>query len=59
MAHVGMFLTSPTLWNVAIYTAAWAAQIVRIFAEERLLRQDPAYDDYTRQVRFRLIPYLF
>jgi protein-S-isoprenylcysteine O-methyltransferase Ste14 len=59
LTHIGLFLTSPIGWNVAIYGLAWAAQIARILAEERLLGADKAYADYAKDVRFRLIPFVF
>ena len=45
--------------NLVLYAIGWWAQILRIEAEERVLAQDPAYADYMRQVRWRLIPGLF
>lgn len=55
-SHVGLFLLSPILFNVILYIGAWAAQLIRIRIEERLLQADPSYREYSGDVRFRLIP---
>lgn len=54
--HIGLLLLSPILFNVLLYAGAWTAQILRIRAEERLLTQDPIYQNYESTVRYRLIP---
>lgn len=56
LTHIGFLCISPTLWNLAMYGLTYALMIPRIFAEERLLRSDPAYIEYTHRVRSRLIP---
>ncbi|MEQ1825841.1 MAG: isoprenylcysteine carboxylmethyltransferase family protein [Pirellula sp.] len=59
MLHAGFFLLNPTLWNFCVFAALYSVKIPRILAEERLLSQDPEYQRYMDQVRFRLIPGLF
>ncbi|MGC4007150.1 MAG: methyltransferase [Pirellulales bacterium] len=54
--HVGFLCASFSWWNVGVYAATYALMIPRIFAEERLLRRDPAYAAYMDVVRSRLIP---
>lgn len=54
--HIGIMLLMPTMLNLVIYTIGWWAQILRLGAEERLLGQDPAYQAFAQQVRYRLIP---
>lgn len=49
-------LLNPCLWNLCVYGVAWSVQILRIHAEEKVLQEDPAYREYSGQVRFRLIP---
>ena len=56
IAQLGFLYAFPTLWNAAII-AIWAAiQVLRINAEERLLKTDARYQNYAAQVRWRLIP---
>jgi protein-S-isoprenylcysteine O-methyltransferase Ste14 len=64
--YIGFFLLNPVpiapfpiWWNGAVYSAAIALMVVRILAEERVLRKDPAYAAYMGQVRYRLAPGLF
>jgi protein-S-isoprenylcysteine O-methyltransferase Ste14 len=57
--YVGFFLNNPLSRNLYIYVASVMLQVMRILAEERILKTDPAYDSYAKQVRFRLIPALF
>ena len=59
LTHVGFLLAGPTLWNVAIYGATLTIAIRRIVAEERVLRQDPAYQALAARVRYRLLPFVF
>ncbi len=56
ITHVGYLLLAPSLWNLAIYAAAWSLLIARIFAEERVLERDEAYRALRQRVRYRLIP---
>lgn len=56
IAHVGFLLAHPTLRNLLIYAAVWALLVMRIMAEERVLRQDAAYAAFAERVRWRLIP---
>ena len=57
--QVGFLLFSPTLWNLLIYVAAASLQLLRMQAEEEILRQDPTYRDYADRVRYRLVPGLY
>ena len=59
LAHIGFLLAAPALWNVAVYAVAWGLMIARIFAEERVLGEDPAYRAYRTTVQYRLIPGVF
>jgi protein-S-isoprenylcysteine O-methyltransferase Ste14 len=59
IAHIGVMVLMPSLFNLAIYTVGWWAQILRLKAEEDLLGQDPAYAEYMAQVRWRLVPGVF
>lgn len=59
LVHLGVLAVMFSLYNLTIYAIGWTAQILRLLAEERLLRDDPAYRDYMAQVRWRLIPGIF
>lgn len=57
--HIGIMMLMPSALNLVIYTIGWWAQILRLLAEERLLGQDPAYQAFSQQVRYRLVPGVF
>lgn len=59
ITHIGFFCAHPTRWNLAVYSAGLAAQCCRILAEERVLSKDPAYVDFMKSTRHRLIPFVF
>lgn len=59
LVHIGILLLMPSPLNLALYVIGWTAQIRRLKAEEALLGQDPAYQDYMTKVRWRLIPGIF
>ena len=59
LLHTGFFLLNPTLWNLCIFATLYTIKIPRILAEERLLGQDPEYQQYMQKVRSRLIPGVF
>lgn len=59
LSHAGFLLLAPLLWNVTVYAAAWSLLIARIYAEERVLSEDPRYAAFKQRVRYRLIPFVF
>ena len=59
VSHVGFLLISPSWWNLAIYLVVWTLLVARIFAEERVLGQDPDYQVFKASVRYRLLPGVF
>ncbi len=59
ITHVGFLLLQPTLWNLAIYLMVWTLLLARIGAEERVLRRDPAYQAFAKDVRYRLVPGIY
>lgn len=59
MVHIGLLCLLPAALNLVIYTIGWWAQILRLQAEERLLGEDQAYQDYAGKVRWRLVPGVF
>ena len=54
--QIGFLLLYFSMWNVAIYAVAWLAFLARAKEEEKFLLQDPEYQDYSAQVRARLVP---
>ena len=59
VAHTGFFLTAPTFWNAGVYAVVWTLFLLRIFAEERVLRKDPAYRAFMEKTKYRLVPGVF
>lgn len=59
VTQVGFLLSGPVLWNVVLYAVLWCILVARIRAEEQTLIEDPAYQELTRQVRYRLIPFVY
>ena len=54
--HVGFLLVYFSAWNVAVYAVAWLTLYLRTVEEEKYLRQDEAYREYARKVRYKLVP---
>lgn len=59
LTHVGFLLVAPSLWNLAVYAVAWAFLVARIYAEERVLSEDPEYLALKARVPYRLVPGVF
>jgi len=59
IVYVGFLLDNPLPWNFGIYALTVIFLVMRLLAEERVLKTDPVYDDYSKRVRFRLIPAVF
>jgi protein-S-isoprenylcysteine O-methyltransferase Ste14 len=59
IGQLGFLYAFPTAWNAALLAVWSIAQVLRIFAEERVLSQSPTYRDYLNRVRWRLIPGVF
>ena len=59
VAWAGYVLENPSTRNLALFAAGVLGQAMRIREEERLLEGDSAYRQYMREVRHRLVPYLF
>lgn len=57
---VGVPLALDSWWGLAIIALIMPVLIWRILDEERLLKHDlPGYMEYTHQVQYRLVPYLW
>jgi protein-S-isoprenylcysteine O-methyltransferase Ste14 len=54
-----MFLSFVSLPNAALVLAGIALMVIRIHYEEEILRTDDRYVAYARQVRYRLLPFVY
>lgn len=52
----GFLLANLWWWNAFVFATVLIFQILRIQAEERVLRATSEYDTYARRVRWRLLP---
>jgi protein-S-isoprenylcysteine O-methyltransferase Ste14 len=59
ISQLGFLYAFPTLWNALLILVWTGAQVLRMFAEERVLKRAPDYRDYAARVRWRVIPGLF
>jgi protein-S-isoprenylcysteine O-methyltransferase Ste14 len=59
MSYVGFLLLNPDVWNLSIYVGVTALFVVRIQAEEAVLKHDPKYAALMAKVRYRLAPGVF
>jgi protein-S-isoprenylcysteine O-methyltransferase Ste14 len=57
--YIGILLMMPSVINATIYVIVSAIHVVRILREERVLKQDAVYREFTTQVRYRLLPGIF
>jgi protein-S-isoprenylcysteine O-methyltransferase Ste14 len=58
LAYSGYVLENPSLRNACLFAVVLVFEGVRIVEEERTLAGDPAYQEYRRRVRSRVVPYL-
>jgi len=56
LSDIGYNLQEWNLGTVFMVIAGWASLMYRIHAEERILSQDPGWEDYAGSVRYRLVP---
>jgi protein-S-isoprenylcysteine O-methyltransferase Ste14 len=59
VTQLGYLASNLSAWNSAAIAVGFAAQLVRIRSEERLLSVDPAYLAYTTRTRWRLVPFVY
>lgn len=59
LSHVGYLMMAPVFWNAVVYASSWLFLIARIFAEERILSENPDYRAYMERVPHRLVQYVF
>jgi protein-S-isoprenylcysteine O-methyltransferase Ste14 len=57
---VGMPLALGSWWSLGLIVPFTPVLLWRLLDEEKILRRDlPGYSEYTRRVRFRLVPYVW
>ena len=56
VSQAGLWLEYPSVFNAVVLFTAIVFKSVMIINEERVLREDPAYVEYSRRVRHRAIP---
>jgi len=59
LTFTGYVLTNTSPANITIYAIAIGFLCARIYREEAHLALDPLYMEYMRDVRYRLIPFIF
>ena len=59
LTQIGFLLAMPSLLNALFYATALTMQIMRIFREERVFREDAGYQAFAGRVRYRLLPGVF
>jgi protein-S-isoprenylcysteine O-methyltransferase Ste14 len=59
VGYLGFLLGNLNVLNVLLIILTLFCQYARAVAEERILLQDPVYQAYAQQVRYRFIPYIF
>jgi protein-S-isoprenylcysteine O-methyltransferase Ste14 len=59
VTHVAFLVANPGGWNILALVAADAALMARAVCEEATLSQDPQYQAYQQQVRWRVCPGVF
>ena len=56
ISHIGVILGMPSLTNAMLYAGVFVLQLIRIAREERILRQDKLYREFSDKVRYKLLP---
>jgi protein-S-isoprenylcysteine O-methyltransferase Ste14 len=56
VTYVGAFAVNPSSWNAVLLSVWLVFEVLRIFAEERILMQDESYREHAAKVKFRLVP---
>ena len=59
ITHIGFLLGFPLMQNALLYFAVFLVEVARMYREEAILNQDPAYRAYAARVRYRLVPGIF
>ncbi len=56
IGHTGFLLASFSWYNLLLFMAMYFFQGLRVWEEERLLKDDPTYREYMLRTRYRLVP---
>lgn len=48
-----------TAWNISVFSFFFISETIRLLREEKLLKQNPVYLQYTKKVRWRVLPYIW
>jgi protein-S-isoprenylcysteine O-methyltransferase Ste14 len=59
LANLGYLVSNRTAWNGALVAIALAAQVARVFNEERWLARSAEYRAYMARTRWRLVTFVF
>ncbi|MDE7548155.1 isoprenylcysteine carboxylmethyltransferase family protein [Acetobacter fabarum] len=59
LTSLGFLLYNFSLWNICTIFCAWSVQILRIQAEEKILFTDPEWSLWSKQVRWKLLPFVY
>ncbi len=59
ITHVGFLMANPSTWNITIMLLADTALVLRALMEERVLKNDEAYQGYCQRVGWHLVPGVF
>lgn len=59
LTSLGFLLYNFSLWNICTIFSAWFVQILRIQAEEKMLSTDPQWSLWSKQVRWKLLPFVY
>lgn len=54
-----LFISNVSVYNFFVIMFCKSIQIMRIYREEKLLNLDPAYRDYVKRVKWRILPGVF
>ena len=54
-----LFISNVSVYNFFVIIFCKSIQIMRIYREEKLLNLDPAYREYAKHVRWRILPGVF
>jgi protein-S-isoprenylcysteine O-methyltransferase Ste14 len=59
LSFLGFLINNCTIYNILLFFFHLFFQIQRIVQEERLLSNDPKYQNYCLQTKWRLFPYIY
>ena len=59
LADTGFVVNDFSFFNAVVLAASVLLLVLRLRAEERLLREDPTYKTYARKIPWKLIPFVF